>query len=259
MFYENPDCAYKITGVFYIERSKNEQVLSTMRRHTAIAYRITGESQFHFNGITQTASAGSVTYFPANTNFKRSSVPEKLIILHLHCFEETSHNIEIINHVNELEPLFQKLLSTWETKNIDSYNRSIQILYKIFGALQKSITKQSSPVPAIIKPGVELLQNRYKDSSLRISDLSNACFISEVYFRKIYHRYFGESPQKTLNTLRFNYVCELLCSGYYTQKEAAQLSGFPDVKYFRTAFKKSFGITPGDYIKKNINILGNPI
>ena len=110
--------------------------------------------------------------------------------------------------------------------------------------------KQSSSVPAVIKPGVELLQKRYTDSSLRISNLADACFISEVYFRNIFQKQFGESPQKALRALRFSYVCELLCSGYYAQEEAARLAGFSDVKYFRTAFKKYYGITPSDYIKK---------
>lgn len=253
MFYNNSACAFKITGVFFVERSKVKKVAPKNRNHTAISYRISGESQFRYGETSLVASAGSVAYFPQKLNFERSSTSESLIIIHLQGFGDTDHNIEIINNANILEPLFRKLLFVWETEDSSSYNRSVQILYKIFETIQNLTNNQNSFVPNIIKPGVELLQQRYKDSSLRISDLADACFISEVYFREVFHRHFNKSPQKALATMRYNYVCELLLSGYYTQKEAAQLSGFSDVKYFRTAFKKHFGVTPHKYIKNNAN------
>ena len=44
------------------------------------------------------------------------------------------------------------------------------------------------------------------------------------------------------------YAKELLRSGYYKTREIAEMSGFSDVKYFRTAFKKRFGITVGEFL-----------
>ena len=49
--------------------------------------------------------------------------------------------------------------------------------------------------------------------------------------------------------LRFDHATRLLSSGYYTPKQVAALSGFSDVKYFRTAFTHRFGITPTAYQK----------
>ena len=249
MFYANPNCAFRITGVFLVDRPGEKNNFCSMRNHTAITYRISGKSRYDFNGKSLTASAGSVTYLPAYVDYTRNSTRETLFIIHLQGFENIGNSIELVENVQGVEPFFRKLLSTWETKDPGSYNRSVQILYSIFEFLQTINEKQLPSVPAVIKPGVELLQKRYKDSSLRIADLAKACFVSEVYFRNIYDRHFGESPQKTLVGLRFRYACELLSSGYYTQKEAAQLAGFADVKYFRTAFKKNFGMTPGEYSK----------
>ena len=253
MFYANPDCAFRITGVFLVDRPGEKNNFYSKRNHTAISYRISGNSQYYYNGKTLTASAGSVTYLPAHVDYSRNSTDETLFIIHLQGFENIGNTIELVENADGAEPFFRKLLSTWETKAPGAYNRCVQILYSIFEFLQTMNEKQLPPVPAVIKPGIELLQQRYKDSSLRIADLAKVCFVSEVYFRNIYARHFGESPQKTLVGLRFRHACELLSSGYYTQKESAQLAGFSDVKYFRTAFKKFYGITPSEYIKNNKN------
>ena len=250
MFYDNPSCAFRITGVFYVKRAGLKKV-ATSRKHISLAYRIAGESCFTFAGKHLLAPAGSVTYIPANVDFERSSTDETLFVVHLRGFENIGDSIEIIEHAEAVEPLFRKLLSAWETKNAKTYNRSIQILYSIFEALQSTNVQHPSVVLNVIHPGVKLLQTRYRDPSLRIAELADACFISEVYFRNLFHRHFGQSPQKALAELRFNYACEMLFSGYYTQKEVAMHAGFSDVKYFRTAFKRRYGMTVSEYTKTN--------
>jgi AraC-like DNA-binding protein len=247
VFYENSKCAYKITGVFYVERAELQHVFSCARKHTAVTYRITGESRFHVGETTLTASAGSVAYFPANVDYERISTPERLIVLHLEGFGEIGYSIEILNGVEELEPLFRKLLQTWETRSPDAYNQSMQLLYGIFELLQKREGEQAIAPPVAILRGIELLKTRYKDPALSVADLANTCFISEVHFRNLFRRHFGRSPHAALAELRFHYACELLSSGYYTQKEIAMYTGFSNVKYFRTAFKKRYGITVSEY------------
>lgn len=251
VFYENSKCAYKITGVFYVERAGAQRVFSSARKHTAMTYRIRGESRFRFGETSLTASAGSIAYFPAHVDYERISTPETLIILHLEGFGEIGKSIEVLNGVGEAEPLFRKLLQVWETKSPDAYNRSMQLLYGIFELLQKREHKQATAPPAAILRGIELLQTRYKDPTLSVADLADACFISEVHFRNLFRRHFGTSPQKALAELRFHHACELLSSGYYTQKEIAMCAGFSDVKYFRTAFKKRYGMTVSEYVKAN--------
>jgi AraC-like DNA-binding protein len=95
------------------------------------------------------------------------------------------------------------------------------------------------------------LHSSFRDPDLSISRLAEVCSVSEVYFRRIYGERFGISPLKALLNLRFDYAKRLLRSGYYTISQTAELSGFTDVKYFRTAFKARYGITPTQYYKKH--------
>ena len=250
MFFQNPDSAFRIMGVFRVKRGNEKSVFNTGRKHTTIAYRLQGEGQFQYCGTAVTAAAGSVTYIPAGLDFWRRSTPEELIVVHLQGFGTIGDQIEVVNQMEQIAPLFQNLLSVWAIKDPLAYNRSMQLLYRILEFLQNASGQSVDSVPSIIEPGMQLLYARYKSHDLRISQLADACFISEVYFRKLFRQHFGKSPQQALTEMRFRYACDLLSSGYYTQKEAAQLAGFSDVKYFRTAFKKHFALTPAAYINK---------
>jgi len=254
MFYDNPDLSFKILGVFYVDRNSETNVVESSRKYTSLAFRIHGDSCFSWENQTLFAPSQSIVYIPTGASYRRTSGQESLIVIHLQSFGTCPKDIEVIENARDAEPLFQKLLSTWQSRDSSAYNRSMEILYALFQLMQ-TITRQRTPaIPAAIKPGVEMLQKCYKNPDLRVADLAKACFISEVYFRRTYHAHFGESPQQTIVSLRFQYACELLSSGYYSQKETARLAGFSDVKYFRTAFKKQFGYTPDAYRKSFENI-----
>ena len=249
MFYSNTKCAFKITGVFYIERTKAKAIREEKRHFAALGYRIKGESRFLCNGECLEASDESVIYIPEGVDYERKSASERLIIIHLKSFEDDGKKIEVIRHAKETEPLFRKILYAWNAKDANAYNKAMQLLYEIFEALQSKERERLDPIPALIQAGVELLQKEYRNPDLRVSDMADACFISEVYFRNAFHKHYGKSPHQLLLEMRFQNACELLTSEYYTQKEIALLSGFSSVKYFRTAFKKHFGMTPSEYPK----------
>ena len=209
MFYNNSECAFKILGVFLVDRAKYEGVAHN-RTHTALSYRITGDSTFVVGQKNLRAESGSIVYIPKGINFGHKSMEEK---------------------------------------RTDTYNRSITALYQLFSQLQKTYEPVASNLPPAIIPGVQLIQKNFKNPDFTISQLAAECCVSDVFFRKLYRNYFSESPLQTLLKLRFDYACTLLLSGYYTQKQVAELSGFSDVKYFRKAFKKYYGISPSQFIQ----------
>ena len=88
----------------------------------------------------------------------------------------------------------------------------------------------------------------YKNPNLTLSEIAEKSFISEVYFRKLFKKEFGISPQKHIINLRIQYAVGLISSGYYSLKEIAQLSGYNDYKYFSVEFKKIKGVSPSEYL-----------
>ena len=248
MFYKNMDASFKILGIFYVEQMRKREVYVESRYDTAIAYWIKGRSFFDFDGKKDEAETGSVTYLPEGCEYHRkTNSEEKMIVLHLSGIGTPDSNIQIINDAWETEQLFQKMLEIWEENGAEKYNRCMSLLYQIFDTLEQRGDKTKENLPFSIAKGVELIHKDFRNPQISAAEIASQCHVSENYFRREYRKYAGESPWQTILSLRFRYACTLLVSGYYSQKQVSDLSGFSDVKYFRTAFKKRYNVTPSEY------------
>ena len=250
MFYDQPLCGFRLLNVFYIKREKRDK-MSVGRTHSGLSYRMRGSAVFEFDGTSLAAGDGTVAYIPKGVDYRnRNSGQEELIAVHLEAYGEEHGTFEVEAGMEDLEPMFQELLKIWESGEPSAYNRAMVQLYRIFEAIRQKKEKDQPLLPAVIAPGVDLMRRRFRDPGFTVAEMAEACFVSEVYFRRVYRAHFGESPLQTILELRFQYACNLLRSGYYTPKQVAELSGFSDVKYFRTAFKKRFGETATEYMVK---------
>ncbi|MBE6630976.1 MAG: helix-turn-helix transcriptional regulator [Ruminococcaceae bacterium] len=248
MFYQDPKSAFRILGVFYVERARRD-IFAHDRRHAALSYRITGSSVFEDAEGKKEARDGAVTYIPAGCDYHHlNREHERILILHLEQCGEEKKTLQVLPNAGVAEPLFCQLLSAWEAGGEGAYPRCMSILYSIFALLCERQPQESAPPPSVIAPGVTALRENFRNPDLSVKRLADLCFVSEVYFRRIFHAHFGCSPLQMLLELRFDHATRLLSSGYYTPKQVAALSGFSDVKYFRTAYKKRFGRTPSDVI-----------
>lgn len=64
---------------------------------------------------------------------------------------------------------------------------------------------------------------------------------------RLFRRHGGESFNRTLVRTRMEEATRLLRAGHCTIEEVALRSGFSDDNYFRYAFRRFFGMTPGRY------------
>lgn len=244
MFYNNKRLALIIKGVYIVNLSEST-VHESERRHSALSFRIKGNSSFTCNGREHFLGSDSVAYIPKGVDYVRiSKEPESLITVHLETFGEDESEIQIIDDCRDLQPFFETLHELWLAKE---YNRCIRTVYKIFDELCVLTDAAATPPPSSIAPGVDYINKSFRSPETCIAEAARLCHVSETYFRRIYKSHFGISPVSTLLNLRFSYAKSLLRSGYYETKQVASLSGFSDTKYFRTAFKKRFGKTPVEY------------
>ena len=245
MFYQN-NLQLKIIDVFLVERSSKE-AFDFHRDFTAISYRISGSSIFETKYEKKMACDNSIVYIPEKVDFHRiTQKNEKLIIVHLEVDNDVQKNIEVIPNVECVDFYFKNLYETWISGKDGAYNKCMSILYEIFWKLSEPTTTDKSS----IQKGVELLKRSFRNPNISIADLAKEAAVSEVYFRRIFKKEYKISPYEALLEMRFNYAKDLLSSGYYTITQTALMSGFGDVKYFRTAFKRKFGITPTDYSRQ---------
>ena len=243
MLYTDANCAYRLLGVYHIHRSPRNTE-NPPRKFVGIGHRIKGNGHFATPDGDLFAGDGSTLFLPANVAFRNQCrTPEELYIVHLLPLGETPTDFQLYPDTQAMTPLFRNLYETWQSGH---YNRCMSLLYDLFSALETP----TDTIPAAIRPGVELLRQNFRDPELTVSAAAKACFVSEVYFRRVYRQHFGRSPLQDVLQMRFDHAMGLLRSGYYTVEQVARLSGFSDVKYFRTAFTRRFGITPTAYQKR---------
>lgn len=250
MFYNNRRLALRIKGVYAVNLAASV-ARERERGFSALSYRIKGDGSFSCGEKDLSLTTGSVVYIPRGVDYTRvSNINESLITIHFETFGEEEKEIEVIEDCERLYPFFATLHELWL---VGEYNRCIRTVYKIFDEL--SIGEESTPTPQIgsIAAGIDYLKSNYRSSDVSIAEAAARCHVSETYFRRIYSAHFGISPISALLDMRFNYAKGLLRSGYYRVKQVAALSGFSDAKYFRTAFKKRFGVTPSEYAAAHAN------
>ena len=73
------------------------------------------------------------------------------------------------------------------------------------------------------------------------------------YLRKLFKKEIGMSPLEYLTKLRMNSAEKLLTAMWtneYSINEVAQMCGFDDALYFSRVFKKHFGCSPSNYLRR---------
>ena len=96
MFYQNPKSAFRILGVFYVERARRE-IFEHDRRHTALSYRITGSSVFEDAEGKKQARDGAVTYIPAGCDYRHVNRDhERILIVHLEQYGVADKTLQVL-------------------------------------------------------------------------------------------------------------------------------------------------------------------
>lgn len=84
------------------------------------------------------------------------------------------------------------------------------------------------------------------------SNVPALCFISEVYFRRLFKKQFGMTPIEYRNQLRLNRARQHLEYSEISIQEISNILGYATVSHFIKAFKDLFGVSPLSYRKNTL-------
>lgn len=139
---------------------------------------------------------------------------------------------------------FEKLLDLFRTVLLAQKNNPLDILeikLKFYGLLsfltEPTVVKSSEY--AFLEPAINFINEHYREN-LPIKCYSDACNLSESYFRKKFTDYFGKSPIDYRNCLRFT-EAKLLYQNNFTTQEIAERLGFCDAGYMLKLYKQQIG------------------
>lgn len=95
----------------------------------------------------------------------------------------------------------------------------------------------------------DYIMNNYQ-FNITINDIASNVGVTTNYLANIFKDIVGISPKQFLTSIRITRACNLLRINAYPIKEIAKLVGYPNQLHFSSAFKKSMGISPLDFRRK---------
>lgn len=119
---------------------------------------------------------------------------------------------------------------------------------------RKSIMKPeqiSSYDEKMLNNAVAYIENNISDSNLSIERISREIGISRVHFYRKIKALLNLSPNEFLRTYRIRKAGQLLEQKKINVSEVRMMVGFSDPDYFRSCFKKEFGLNPSEFAKKS--------
>ena len=225
-------------------------------RHShGIVFHTGGVREYTFDETnTITVCENDILYLPKNSNYTVKTYGDGgCYAINFQFFSNPSFEpfkFKIKNHKGFIN-LFRNAEQAWRQKASGFEIKCKSLLYNILFDWIKEY--EIGYVPSdqlnLIRTAVDYIYAEYTHDNIEISYLAELCNMSESYFRRIFFKSFGTSPVQYINNLKMERAKELLNSGLYTVRNAAELSGFHDESYFSREFKKHTGKTPKEYAK----------
>jgi signal transduction histidine kinase/ligand-binding sensor domain-containing protein/DNA-binding response OmpR family regulator len=116
--------------------------------------------------------------------------------------------------------------------------------------LEQEITEELNTNPldkAFIDEVIAIIDRNIDDSEFSIDDVCREVAMSRSSFFKKLKILTDQGPNNFIRIVRLNRAAKMIKERKYTITEIAYATGFGDVKYFSTAFKKHFGKSPSRY------------
>lgn len=93
----------------------------------------------------------------------------------------------------------------------------------------------------------KIVYDNISDSSFAVDQLLVEIGMSRSQIYRKFKAISDKNPSEYIRILRLQYACDLLQQNGHTISEIAYMSGFGNISYFNTCFKRHFGVSPGKY------------
>ncbi len=201
------------------------------------------------------APDGSVVYTAAgsiyNVTFKNTRKNAHTVGINFHIVLDgdeviLDEDIAVFTQSAEIKMLFDRAAEVSARHNpITAELKSV--VYSVLSELGSALDEEGERnIYGVISEGVRFIREHY-EQNVSIEDASRACCVSQVWFRRLFKKYFGMSPTEYKIELRLMQAAKYLAYGSMSVQEIAFTVGYEDISLFIRHFKRRFGLTPLAY------------
>ena len=155
-------------------------------------------------------------------------------------------------HHAELERIIRRTLDEWRARRV-GWRPAVRLaLAELFIELVRDFAAPTEPSLPASRQNRGVLQaldfiNQNYTHKITLEQAAREALMNKNYFCTVFKQQMGCTYYSYVNRLRLHHACALLKSTERTVKEIALGCGFSDISSFNKAFRKAYGISPGDY------------
>lgn len=125
----------------------------------------------------------------------------------------------------------------------------IELVVRIFRKMDSQPNNKIPPRQLqIVNTALQYLRDNF-NKQISMDELSAKVFLSKDYFGRLFRDVTGNPVSSLLQQIRIDEACKLLSTTDHKISQIAECCGFNDIKFFYNTFKKTTGLTPGEYRK----------
>lgn len=158
-----------------------------------------------------------------------------------------------INKENFLFKNQKKLMPVWQESILD--NKSILnlrcegILLYSFSVLGEQTAESKLGDDELTVKVKSYIDEHFTDSDISLEIISKLFAYNKKYISTVFKQKFRVGIAQYISTLRIQYACTLVESGFSSVSDIAHMCGFSDAQYFSRVFKGKMGVSPKEHIK----------
>ena len=155
------------------------------------------------------------------------------------------YKIEVQAHILFLDQTSKKLYKNAENSLFDMMKWATYITNRAIDYINEMQQSES-----VVEKAKRFIQLNYSEN-ITNQDVADHVFLTPGYLAKIFKAETGQYISNYINECRIRAAKELLLKSDSSISDIALQSGFDNISYFSTVFKKITGDTPYEFRKKN--------
>lgn len=166
--------------------------------------------------------------------------------------EELYQYLRLFSSTERMQPKLEEQLEKRIIEATSIAELKKLLVQHICENMEQLIGDSKSNLSPAIRTAKIFIANNYKQD-IGLGDVAKVVNLSSVYFSGLFKKEIGENFVDYLNRVRIDAAKILLKDVRNNIGEIAEQCGFSDTRYFAKIFKRSVGITPSDYRKRQID------
>ena len=170
-----------------------------------------------------------------------------------------AHNF-VINRGSQAEQLLKQYLHELSDVSLSAFQQyavMMNILHVLFTYCQRerqiSLYGNCKVNFRNAKLAMEYIEEHYRED-INLNVMANIVGLNPVYFSKYFKDSTGQGFNAYLGSVRLKHAIDDLLNHGLTIADAASCNGFPNVKSFENACKRSYGLTPLQFKKQRLMV-----